>query len=168
MTNESMGMVPLSPESQEGRSTGEGPNIDPAESVEREPMISNTRMAGFCRKQKSRCARAFVLGGASRERSQELFHGKEADVFRHAYWHALMIIDGMPADWVTEFGEQWEIWPGNSDKARIADLQNNGVGRRVGAGIASTGFDPTTAMKKAEIFVANMVRSRGPDLNFDF
>jgi hypothetical protein len=134
--------------------------------VDLEPMVSNTRMAGFCRKQKSRCARAFVLGTSARERSEELFEGKEADVFRHTY--ALMIIDGMPADWVTEFGEQWEIWPGNSEKAKVADLQNNAVGRRVGAGVASMGFDPATAMKKAEVLVANMVRNHGTDLNFDF
>jgi hypothetical protein len=131
-------------------------------------MVSNGRMAGFCRKQKSRCARAFVLGTSARERSEELFEGNDADVFRHAYWHALMIVDGMPAAWVTEFGEQWEIWPGNSDKARSADLQNNAVGRRVGTGIARMGFDSPTAMKKAEIFVANMVRNRAPDLNFDY
>lgn len=131
------------------------------------PMISNSRMAGFCRSEKSRCARAFVLGSSARKRSEELFEAKEADVFRHAYWHALMIIDGMPADWVTDFGEQWEVWPGNSEKAKIADLQNNAVGRRVGAGIARMGFDPATAMKRAETYVANMVRSRGPDLNFD-
>lgn len=99
----------------------------------------------------------------ARERSEELFQGKEADVFRHTYWHALMIIDGMPTDWVAEFGEQWEIWPGNSEKARLADLQNNAVGRRVGAGVAGMGFDPATAMKKAEILAANMVRNHGAD-----
>jgi hypothetical protein len=62
----------------------------------------------------------------------------------------------------------WEIWPDNPEKAKIADLQNNAVGRRVGAGIAGSGLDPDAAMQKADIYVANMVRNHGPDLNFDF
>lgn len=142
--------------------------LDTASEFDAEVMISRGRMAGFCQSDMSRCARAFVLGKWARKRAEELFQGNEADVFRHAFWHAEMIIDGLPAEWVTEFGRQWEIWPGNPEKAKIADLQNNAVGRRVGAGIAVSGLDPDAAMQKADIYVANMVRNHGPDLNFDF
>lgn len=142
--------------------------LDTASALDADLMVSRGRMAGFCRSQPSRCARASVFGKWARTRSEELFEGKEADVFRHAFWHSQMIIDGLPADWVTEFGKQWEIWPGNNEKAKVADLQNNAVGRRVGAGIAASGLDLDTAMQKAEVYVANMVRNHGPDLNFDF
>lgn len=136
-------------------------------------FVSNRRMAGFCRSEKSRCARAYVLGTSAKKLSKELFpkdrfSGNEADVFRHVYWHALMMIDGMPADWVTQFGEQWEIWPGNRERAKKADLENNAFGRRVGTGIAAAGLPAPVAMRRAETYVQNMVRNRGKDLNFDF
>ncbi|MGH9000917.1 MAG: DUF6973 domain-containing protein [Acidimicrobiia bacterium] len=148
-------------------------DLGSADDAEFDLFVSSSRMAGFCLKAKSRCARAGVLGRLARKRSRELFPseafpGNEADVFRHVYWHALMMIEGLPEQWVEEFGEQWEIWPGNRDKARIADLENNAFGRRVGRSLANVGLGPGGAMQQAEVLISNMVRSHGPDLNFDF
>lgn len=136
-------------------------------------FVANSRMAGFCAGAKWRCLRAWSLGENAKTRSKELFPrasfpGKEGDVFRHVYWHALMIIAELAEDWVTEFGEQWEIWPDNDEQAKVADLENNAFGRRVGKGIAAAGMPFPTAAKQAETLIANMVANHGQDLNFDF
>ena len=130
-------------------------------------------MAGFCAKAKSRCLRAGILGKIARDRSNELFPkgtfpGNEGDVFRHVFWHALMIIDGLPDRWVEEFGEQYEIWPGNPGKAKLADIENNDFGRRVGKGLAGSGLSRDIATQKADVLIGNMVQNHGTGLNFDF
>lgn len=79
-----------------------------------------------------------------------------------------MIIFGLSRSWARDFGRAWERFPGNPDRQRAADLNNNFRGREIGVAIARGTRSLDRALAQASILIETMVCNRSPRLNFDF
>jgi len=67
-------------------------------------------------------------------------HNCKADAARHAYWNALMIIDGMSAAEAWGIGQAHEydgLVAGNPHNESVMDLENNQKGINMGAGLTT-------------------------------
>lgn len=140
---------------------------DPVNCFDTDGTIDPRHMAAWCLANNSgRCVLAWRLGTYARSRSRQLFPEDKvaADVFRHAYWHALMMMSGIPRGWATRFGMEWERFPGNPNDQRKADIHNNSRGRQVGAAMRRNGY----GISAAEQHLYILVRSRSSAFNYDF
>lgn len=140
---------------------------DPVNCFDTDGTIDPRHMAAWClTNSPGRCALAWRLGAHARSRSRQLFPDDKiaADVFRHAYWHALMTMSGMPRGWATRFGIEWERFPGNRRDQRVADLDNNARGREVGAAMRRSGSSISTAEEHLYI----LIRTRSSAFNYEF
>lgn len=110
----------------------------------------------------SKCFLAYLLGAHARAVSRQLFSGARADTFRHVYWHALMVIFGLPRWFGQGFGRAWENFAGNPRAARSADLHNNFMGREIGSAIRRRGGSLDSQMTYARGLIGGLVSGNNP------